>query len=105
MQTAADHEASVNSRTEELNVIAKAMQILEESSKGAVEQSYTLLQHKAHSQMSTRTDLKNEEAVTIVKRLAKQHHSAALAQFASRTQAVVSYGAAFDEDPFARSRV
>jgi len=40
--------------------------------------------------------------ITIVKHLAKQHHSAALAQLASRIQAVVSYGAASGDDPFAK---
>jgi len=102
MQTAADHEASVKSRNEELTAIAKAKEILSETSKGAVDQSYSLLQLKAQSQMRTRTDLKNAEVITIVKKLAKEHHSAALAQLASKIQAIVSYSTASGEDPFAK---
>ena len=38
----------------------------------------------------------------MVKGLAKKHHSAALAQLASRMQAVVRLGAAAGEDPFVK---
>jgi len=96
MQTAADHEATVAARTEELGVIAQARKILEETASGAVEQSYSLLQ--VHS----RTDLKNSEVVAMVKSLAKKHHSAALAQLASRIEAVARYGSSAGEDPFAK---
>merc|ERR1719159_1939209 len=44
MQVAADHEATVASRNEELAVIAKAKKILEETSAGAVGQSYSFIQ-------------------------------------------------------------
>jgi len=94
MSVAADHEASVKSRTEELNAIATAEKILKESTGGAVEQSYSLLQ------LQSRTDMKNAEVVTLVKKLAKEHHSAALAQLASRIKAVMSYGGG--DDVFAK---
>merc|ERR1719203_2340274 len=42
------------------------------------------------------------EIVDMVKRLAKKQHSAALAQLASRIAAVVRYGAASGDDPFAK---
>jgi len=90
MTTAADHEASVSSRAEELAVIAKAKKILEETSKGAVQQSYDFLQ------MSTSSDLAKSEFVHLVKDLAKKEHSAALAQLASRIGAVVKYGGGAD---------
>jgi len=94
MSVAADHEATVKSRQEELNAIATAEKILRESTGGAVEQSYSFLQLKS------RTDMKNAEVVTLVKKLAKQQHSAALAQLASRIKAVMAYGAT--DDVFAK---
>merc|ERR1719281_509738 len=55
MQVAADHGATVKARAEELKVIAKARQIIEESSSGAVEQTYSFLQLRsgAKSDIST----------------------------------------------------
>merc|ERR1719393_982423 len=90
MSVAADHEATVKSRTEELNAIATAEKILKESTGGAVEQSYSFLQ------LQSRTDMKNAEVVTIVKKLAREQHSTALAQLASRIKAVLAYGAGDD---------
>merc|ERR1719305_1694236 len=57
---------------------------------------------QAGLRMQTRTDLANAEVVNLVKRLAQEHHSAALAQLASRIEAVVRYGAADGADPFAK---
>jgi len=94
MQVAADHEATVTARAEELAVIAKAKKILEETSGGAVDQSYSFLQ------LNTRADLKRQEVVTVVSNLAKTHHSAALAQLASRMSAVIKYGGG--DDVFAK---
>jgi len=100
MQTASDHEATVNARTEELAVIAKARQVLEETSSGAVAQSYSFVQ--VGVRMQNRADLAKSEVVTMVKSLAKKHHSAALAQLASKIAAVVKYGALGGEDPFGK---
>merc|ERR1719503_25832 len=94
MQVAADHEATVTARTEELAVIAKARKIISETTGGAVGQSYSFLQ------ISTRADLKRSEIVTVVSNLAKKHHSSALAQLASRISAVVKYGGG--DDVFAK---
>merc|ERR1719390_251981 len=44
----------------------------------------------------------NAEVITLLKGLAKKHHSAALAQLASKITAVLRYGAASGEDPFAK---
>jgi len=100
MTVAADHEATVKSRNEELAAIANAKKILSETSSGAVSQSYSFIQVVSHLQ--TRADLANVEVVRLVKKLAKDNHSAALAQLASRIGAVVRYGAASGEDPFAK---
>jgi chromosome segregation ATPase len=100
MQVAADHDATAKARTEELTVIATAKKVLKESTGGAVEQSYSFLQMK--SQLQSRTDMKSAEVVTIVKKLAQEHHSAALAQLASKIKAVMAYGAAGRDDVFAK---
>merc|ERR1719503_467209 len=96
MQTAADHEATVAARNEELGVIAQGRKIIAEATGGAVEQSYSFLQ------ISTRSDLKKSEVITVIKNLARKHHSAALAQLASRVDAVVRYGSQGGEDVFTK---
>jgi peptidoglycan hydrolase CwlO-like protein len=96
MQTAADHEATVAARNEELGVIAEARKIIAEATGGAEGQTYSFLQ------ISTRSDLKKSEVITVIKNLARTHHSAALAQLASRVDAVVRYGGAGGEDVFSK---
>merc|ERR1740138_1880151 len=102
MTTAADHEATVAARNEELKVIATAEKILKESTSGAVGQTYSLLQVKAASKMQSRTDLANSEVVNMVKKLAHDQHSAALAQLASRIGVVMKYGSKDGADPFGK---
>jgi len=46
--------------------------------------------------------LKKSEVITVIKNLARTHHSAALAQLASRVDAVVRYGGAGGEDVFGK---
>merc|ERR1719223_329198 len=92
MTTAADHEATVAARNEELKVIATAEKILKDSTSGAVGQTYSFLQ----TSMQTRADLANSEVVTMVTNLARNQHSAALAQLASRISVVVKYGGGAD---------
>jgi chromosome segregation ATPase len=105
-QTGADHEASVASRAEELKAIATAKKVLTDTTAGAETQAYSLLQLNGGSSVSsklhTRADLANIEVVTLVKKLAKEYHSSALAQLASRISAVVKYGSAAGEDPFVK---
>merc|ERR1719359_654201 len=73
-----------------------------ESTSGAVGQTYSFLQVNAGSMLKTRADLANSEVITIVKKLAKDHHSAALAQLASRMSVIVKYGAKDGANPFAK---
>merc|ERR1719361_1519918 len=104
-QTTADHEATVKGRTEELAAIAQAKQVLMESTSGAVGQAYSMLQMRKSqgtSQLQTRADLANAEVVNLVKRLAREHHSTALEQLASRIAATLKMGAIAGEDPFAK---
>merc|ERR1719261_1698019 len=79
MSVAADHEATVKSRTEELTAIATARKILEETSAGAVGETYSLFQVGTGSKLRTRADLANAEIVNLVKHLAKKYHSSSLA--------------------------
>uniref|UniRef100_A0A7S4VU76 Uncharacterized protein n=1 Tax=Alexandrium monilatum TaxID=311494 RepID=A0A7S4VU76_9DINO len=104
MQTAADHEATVKARAEELKVIAEARKILADTTSGAVDQTYSMLQTAAHavSRLRTHADLANAEVINLVKKLAREQHSAALAQLASRISAVLRFGAGAGEDPFAK---
>merc|ERR1711865_949294 len=95
-----DHEATTKSRTEELTAIATAKKIIGETTSGAVGQSYSFVQ--VASKMETRADLANAEVVGLVKKLAKAHHSAALAQLASRISSVIRYGASGGDDVFAK---
>jgi len=63
MQTAADHATTVAARNEELGVIAD----IAEATGGAVDQSYSFLQ------ISTRSDLKKSEVITVIKNLARKY--------------------------------
>jgi len=95
----ADHEATVAARNEELKVIADAVDILKKSTGGAVKQTYSFIQ--TSSTMKSKADLANNEVLVMIKKLANDHHSSALAQLASRISAIVKYGTG-TEDPFAK---
>merc|ERR1719414_21884 len=69
MQTAADHEATVNARNEELKAIATARKILEETTNGAAKESYSLLQV---TRLQTHADLTGLEVVQLVKKTCKE---------------------------------
>merc|ERR1711972_843088 len=102
MQIAADHEATVKSRNEELTAIATAKKILVDTSSGAVSQTYSLLQASVASKLKARSDLARAEVVTLVKKLADKHHSTALSQLASRIAAVMRFGTTGGADPFGK---
>merc|ERR1719331_1867801 len=55
LQVAADHEASVAARKEELAVVAQATKVLQETSSGAVSQTYSLLQVNSLAGLKMRT--------------------------------------------------
>jgi len=102
MTKAQDFEAETASRGEELKVIAQAKKIIIEATGGATAQTYSFLQVMAKSQLRTRADLANLEAVKYVQKLSESMHSAALAQLANRMAAAARMGAAGGEDPFAK---
>merc|ERR1719217_1301278 len=98
MEKATDHEITVKGRAEELAALAKAKKIIQQMTAGAVSQTYSFLQ----TSLTTRADLAKFEVVELVKKLAKEQQSPALAQLASRLSAVIRYGATSGDDPFAK---
>merc|ERR1740121_2740813 len=101
MKLASDHDASTAGRAAELKTIAAAKTALVETSSGAVEQTYSFIQ-KVSSHLRTSADLKGAEVTRFIKKLAKDHHSEALAQLASRITALMQYGSGAGEDPFVK---
>merc|ERR1719323_165538 len=103
---ATDFEDEMKSRGEELKALAAAKKSLKDMTSGATTLSYGLNQvsfvQLARSQISTRADLQNFEAVQIVRNLARKHGSNALAQLAARMSTVMSSTALAGEDPFAK---
>merc|ERR1719238_94040 len=63
---------------------------------GATKQSYSFLQ------ISSKTSSAGIEVVNLIKKLAREQRSTALAQLASRLNAVIRYGGTSGDDPFAK---
>jgi len=105
---AADHDASVKSRAEELEALAAAKKAITENSKGAEGQVYFFQVGSVGGQraeISTQEDLANFEVVNLIRQLGKQYQENSLVQLAGRIQAVLKYGASAGEDPFAKVKV
>jgi len=103
MKTASDHDASKTGRAEELKVLAEAKKILLDTTSGAVSQTYNFLQVAQGSRLKAHADLQQSaEVVRFVKKLAREQHSQALAQLASRVAALMQFGARNGEDPFVK---
>jgi len=102
MQVATDHDATVAARETELKVIAEADKVLQETTGGAASKTYSFLQMAVSTSSMARVEFTRNKLVTMVKRLAKTHHSAALNQLASRIGAVLKLSSAGGEDPFSK---
>jgi len=102
MQTAADHEATIKSRSEELKVIAKAKEILQGAMTGAA--SFVQVSAGLHLGLATHRDLARSEVITMIRHLAQEQHSSALAQLSSRVNAIAKMGAVSGGDPFKKIR-
>jgi len=90
MLVAKDHEDSLAARKEELEVIEKAKRIIQKVDEGAAA-SFLQLGATTGVQMQTHADLAKSEVVTMVKRLAQEHRSIALAQLASRISIALKF--------------
>merc|ERR1719217_1100932 len=102
MEKASDHSITVQGRKDELAALGKAKKILQTMTAGATSQSYSFLQTMLTTRMRTGADLANAEVVNLVKKLAREQNSAALAQLASRIQTLIRYSSRSGEDPFAK---
>merc|ERR1719336_1176592 len=106
-QKADDYEAAKKSRSEELKALADAKQVISEKTGGADSIQYGLaqtsfLQFTARSKLFSGADLAKLEAVRLVRELAKNQHSTALAQLAQRMAVAMRFSAEAGEDPFAK---
>jgi hypothetical protein len=104
MTTAADHEATVKCRTQELTVLTAAKNILQESTGAAEKKIYSLLQVSTISKMQAHADLGNSELVHLLTKLAKDQHSVALNQLASRVRVVLQFSSQEGQSPFKKVR-
>jgi len=104
VKVAADHDATVAARTQELQVIAEARKVLSDTTSGAVVQTYSFIQSGSSrgASLLSRADLAGREVIELVRSLAKKEHSSALNQLASRISAVARYGGSNREDVFAK---
>merc|ERR1719248_456172 len=98
MASAEEFELSTKSRGEELNALATAKKVIQESTGGAAGQTY--LNQMSFLQLSSGADLAKVEAVRAVRDLARKTKSPALAQLASRMSSAMRLGASAGEDPF-----
>jgi len=96
MTKANDFEAETKSRGEELKALATAKKIIIEATSLA---QTSFLQR---SQISTRADLVNYEAVRYVHDLARKQHSTELSQLASRLSSTVKFSTGSQADVFAK---
>jgi len=101
MSASEEFELATKSRGEELNALATAKKVIQESTGGAAGQSYSFLQVE-RAQVNSRADLANDEAVRFIRDLARKSKSSALAQLASRMSSAMRLGSAAGEDPFAK---
>jgi len=99
LKVAADHEATVSARKEELAVLAEAIRVVEEKVLGAA----SLLQTRSFAGLhfKSQTDLVGGEVLAAVKHLAREQHSASLTQLASRIAAVLRFRSS-GGDPFGK---
>merc|ERR1719215_2320993 len=95
---AQNYEAETKSRGEELHAIAEAKKVISSETVGAEGATYGLNQVSLvqRSQLSSKADLANFEALRFIRKLAKTEKSSALAQLASRISTAMHASSADD---------
>jgi len=97
---ATDFEEETKSRNEELSALAQAKKIITETTGGATDQAYGLVD-TSFVQVSSKTRLSSgASALRIIRRMAYSDHSPTLTQLASRIQSTLRFGAADGVNPF-----
>mmetsp|Transcript_97834 Transcript_97834/g.262898 ORF Transcript_97834/g.262898 Transcript_97834/m.262898 type:complete len:682 (-) Transcript_97834:123-2168(-) len=92
MTKAEDFEAETKSRGEELAAMAKAKEIIEEATAEGAFSQLSFAQTALRSQLSTRADLKNFEAIRIIRGLARREHSSEIGLLATRMASAMRHG-------------
>merc|ERR1719335_1748275 len=100
MSAAEEFELTTKSRGEELNALATAKKVIQESTGGAAGQTY--FNQMSFLQLSSGADLAKVEAVRAVRDLARKTKSSALAQLASQLASRMRLASASGDDPFAK---
>mmetsp|Transcript_4079 Transcript_4079/g.7206 ORF Transcript_4079/g.7206 Transcript_4079/m.7206 type:complete len:689 (+) Transcript_4079:81-2147(+) len=95
--SAETYEAEVKSRAEELDAIAKAKQVIEETMPSLSQVSLLQL---SRLQITSRQALINFEVVRFVRDLGRKQHSASLEQLSSRMASAIRMGESTGADPF-----
>ena len=91
-------------RFEELKALAEPTHELHSETSETDRQTYSLFRESSSVALQASTDLEGLEVEIMVRRLAAQEHSVALAQLASRISANMKFGVGADDDPAASLR-
>jgi len=102
MSKASDFEVETASRAEELKALATAKKIIQEAVGGALNQESFLQLSAKRATIRMRDSSSSMQAVKVIKNLARQLGSSALAQLANRMSAMVRMGDRAGDDPFAK---
>jgi hypothetical protein len=101
IQAAADHEASVQGRNEELKTLAQAVKIIQGTMGKAGDKSYGMASFVQVS-MSESSENKLKQVVEAVRDLAAEQHSHSLVRFTSRLDAAAKLAGKNGADPFVK---
>ncbi|CAK0852371.1 unnamed protein product [Prorocentrum cordatum] len=102
MEKAEDFEAETKSRSEELKALAEAKKVLQDTTAGAADQTYSLLQVASQGRSGGRAETQGVQVVRFVRRLATEQNSTALAQLAMRMTSAIRVGSKTGDDIFAK---
>jgi len=106
MTKAQDFEAATKSRGEEVKALAEAKKIIQETTGASEKLAYGLSQvsfvQLGRSTLASSADVARFETVRLIRDLARQQRSSALAQLAVRVDSAIHSGALSGEDPFAK---